>query len=133
MSRPAYVDEHRRALGVPPEQAYAAARSYAARLTRPPGRSVRVVTRLLGTDTPSGFVLTADDPPRLLTLAGRDRFSRYEMDVRVEPAPGGSVVVVATWADFPGWHGRAFRALVLGSRGHVLAVRRMLATIARLA
>ena len=129
--RPAYVDEHRRRLPVVPEQAYAAVRSYAARLAGPPGRVARVVTALLGADSPSGFEITAEDPPHQVTLAGADRFSRYEMDLRVEPAEGGAVVTVATWADFPGPTGRAFRTVVVGSRGHALAVRMMLRSIAR--
>jgi hypothetical protein len=48
----------------------------------------------------------------------------------VDPAAGsGCEVGLVTYADFPGPHGRAYRAAVVGSRGHVLAVRRMLAAI----
>lgn len=130
-SRPRYVDEHSVSLPVPPEEAYAAARSFAEQLVAPPtGRGPVLLTRLLGTDPPSGFAVAEDQPPRLLSLAGRHRFSRYVMDLRVDPAPGGSTVTVVTWADFPGPRGAVYRTLVVGSRGHVLAVRRMLAAIA---
>lgn len=130
-SRPRYVDEHSRDLPVPPEEAYTAARSYAERLVRPPtGRAPVLLTRLLGTDPPSGFAIAEEQPPRLVSLAGRHRFSRFVMDLRVDPAPGGSTVTVVTWADFPGPRGAVYRTLVIGSRGHVLAVRRMLAAIA---
>ena len=134
--RPAYVDEHARLLpGVAPERAYAAARSYAERLVRPPGPVTRVVTLLLGTDPASGFALADEQPPRLVSLSGRHRFSHYVMDLRVDPAPDGtgSTVTVVTWADFPGLQGRLYRAAVIGSRGHVLAVRRMLAAVAAVA
>jgi hypothetical protein len=101
-SRPRYVDEHSVSLPVPPEEAYAAAGSLAERLVAPPtGRALVLLTRLLGTDPPSGFAIAEDQPPRLLSLAGRHRFSRYVMDLRVDPAPGGSTVTVVTWADFP--------------------------------
>jgi hypothetical protein len=37
-----------------------------------------------------------------------------------------------TWAEFPGPAGAAYRALVIGSGGHRLVVRRMLRRVARL-
>lgn len=134
-TRPRHVDEHSVSLPVPPEEAYAAARSFAqGLLTLPTGR-VRgllagLLTRLLGTDPPSGFAMAEEQPPRLVSLAGRHRFSNYVLDLRVDPAPGGAAVTVVTWADFPGPRGAVYRTLVVGSRGHVLAVRRMLAAIA---
>ncbi len=68
----------------------------------------------------------------MLSLAGRHRFSRYVLDFRVEPdGDGGSVVTAVTYADFPGPRGAVYRTLVVGSRGHVLAVRRMLTGIRR--
>ena len=130
-SRPRHVDEHSVTLAVPPEAAYAAVRSYAAGLVGPPtGRARVLLARVLGTDPPSGFAVAEEQPPRLLSLAGRHRFSRYVLDLRVDPEPGGSTVTAVTWADFPGPRGAVYRTLVIGSRGHVLAVRRMLAGIA---
>ena len=38
-------------------------------------------------------------------------------------------MTAVTYADFPGPRGRAYRAAVIGSRGHVVAVRRILAAI----
>lgn len=129
--RPAYVDEHARLLpGVPPERAYAAARSYADRLTRSPSGVLAAFTRLWGTEPASGFAIVDEQPPALVTLAGRHRFSRYEMDLRVDPAADGSLVTVVTLADFPGARGKAYRAALMGSRGHVFAVRLMLRSIA---
>ena len=132
--RPAYVDEHARLLpGVPPERAYAAARSFAERLTRTPTGVLGAFTRVWGTEPASGFAIVDDQPPAVVTLAGRHRCSRYEMDLRVDPAAGGSVVTVVTLADFPGVRGTVYRAALVGSRGHVVAVRMMLRSIARVA
>ena len=58
---------------------------------------------------------------------GRHRFARYELTFRVDPLDDGTCRVRArTSASFPGLRGRAYRALVIGTRGHVLVVRRML-------
>ena len=79
-----------------------------------------------------GFHVTAMDPPRELTLAGSHRFSRYALIFRLdELAPGRIQLRAETRAEFPGLTGAAYRALVIGSRGHVLAVRRLLAAIKR--
>ena len=127
--RPAFVDEHATALAVPPETAYAAVRAEIDELL---GRWVSsVVTRLLGTTPRAGFEVAEDGPPRLLSLAGRHRFSSYVLEFRVESTATGSVVTAVTYADFPGPRGRVYRALVIGSRGHVFAVRRILAGIHR--
>ena len=83
-------------------------------------------------DTITGFTVAAADPPRELTLRGRHRFSRYELRFSLEPAPSGRVELHArTAAAFPGPLGRLYRALVIGTGGHRIAVRRMLTATAR--
>lgn len=125
--RPQFVDAHRSHLPVPPEEAYAAVRAEVEHLL---GRwGSHPVTRLLGTRPRAGFEIAGDDPPRLLSLAGSHRFARYVLDFRVEPGAGGSVVTARTYADFPGRLGAGYRLVVIGSHGHVLAVRRILARI----
>lgn len=127
--RPAFVDEHATTLAVPVEAAHAAVRAEVERLL---GRwASSPLTRLLGTAPRAGFEIAEADPPRLVSLAGRHRFSRYVLDFRLEPTATGSVVTAVTYADFPGRRGTMYRTLVIGSRGHVLAVRRMLAGIRR--
>lgn len=72
------------------------------------------------------------DAPRELELAGSHRFSRYALIFRLhELAPGQVQVRAETRAEFPGPPGAVYRALVIGTRGHVLAVRRLLAAIKR--
>ncbi|ATY14544.1 hypothetical protein CU254_32085 [Amycolatopsis sp. AA4] len=84
--------------------------------------------------TVPGFRVAAAEPPRLLALAGRHRFSEYRLTFRLEPGPEGQTLVRAeSRARFPGVFGAGYRLLVIGSGGHVLGMRRMLGTIARLA
>jgi hypothetical protein len=79
-----------------------------------------------------GFHVAEVSPGRELRLAGQHRFSSYGLVFRIQARDGGGTLVTAeTRAVFPGVRGRIYRALVIGTRGHVLAVRRMLAAIER--
>lgn len=69
----------------------------------------------------------APDEPAELALAGRHRFSRYALIFRVDSdRGGGSRLRAETRAEFPGMKGAVYRALVIGTRGHVLVTRRLL-------
>jgi hypothetical protein len=82
-------------------------------------------------DTVLGFAVAEVDPPRVLTLRGRHRFSRYELRFMLKSARLDRVELHArSSAAFPGSLGRVYRTLVIGSRGHVLAVRWILGQIA---
>ena len=82
-----------------------------------------------GSTTP-GFHVEVAEPPRLLVLRGAHRFSKYALSFRLDGLGEDRTRVRAeTRADFPGLHGRAYRALVIGTRGHVLATRRILKLI----
>src|SRR6201991_4326355 len=75
--------------------------------------------------TVPGFHVAELAPERLLVLAGSHRFSDYALVFRLEPLGGRRTRLVAeTRAEFPGVRGRAYRALVIGTRMHVLVVRR---------
>jgi hypothetical protein len=77
-----------------------------------------------------GFRVVRAERPVELALAGRHRFSDYSLTFAVEDLGGGrSRLRAATRAAFPGPAGRVYRALVIGSRMHVRAVRSMLAGI----
>ena len=79
-----------------------------------------------------GFHVVTADAPRELELAGSHRYSRYALILRLdEPAPGQVRLRAETRAEFPGPLGAVYRALVIGTRGHVLAVRRLLAAVKR--
>jgi hypothetical protein len=79
-----------------------------------------------------GFRVVRAEPGGDLALEGRHRFSRYALTFRIDDlAVGRSRVRAETRAVFPGLHGRAYRALVIGTGGHVLVVRRLLAAVRR--
>jgi hypothetical protein len=137
------LDEHSRTVGAGVDDVWPA---LLARLDRgfPPGRAGRVA-RLLGCadaaatgprpltegSTIPGFRVTAAVPGSHLELTGRHRFATYALTFRLDPdGPGRSHVRAESRADFPGAAGGAYRLLVVGTRGHVVVVRRMLAAIA---
>jgi len=74
-----------------------------------------------------GFHVESAEAPRELALAGRHRFSTYVLSFRLEDAsPGSTRLVAETRAAFPGLKGSVYRALVIGTRMHVLVTRRLL-------
>jgi hypothetical protein len=81
--------------------------------------------------TVPGFHVAALTPERLLVLAGSHHFSDYALCFRLEPLGGVRTRLVAeTRAVFPGAKGRVYRALVIGTRMHVLVTRRVLRGVA---
>jgi hypothetical protein len=79
---------------------------------------------------PTGFVLDEATPPTRLSLTGRHPFARYNLIFELVETPRSTEIRAVTLAAFPGIHGRLYRALVIGSGGHRIVVRRMLARIA---
>lgn len=74
-----------------------------------------------------GFVVTRVIEPAALALEGQHRFSRYGLIFSLEPTKDERTLLRAeTRADFPGVKGSAYRTLVVGARGHVLVVNRLL-------
>jgi hypothetical protein len=139
------IDQHGVAVAAPPDAVWDAVLSTLGGLfTAAPARAT---ARLLGCDPPSAsrweqaevgssvpaFRIVAADRPRLLVVAGRHRFSRYGIVFRVEPAGTGARCTAESRATFPGLLGAAYGLAVVGSGGHVVAVRRMLRSIARTA
>ena len=79
-----------------------------------------------------GFHVVAADAPRELELAGCHRFSSYALIFRLDELVNGRVQLRAeTRAEFPGVLGRIYRAMVIGTGGHVLGVKRLLAAAKR--
>jgi hypothetical protein len=80
---------------------------------------------------PAGFVLDDARPPMRFALKGRHPFAIYRWVFELDAeAPQRTRVRAATWANFPGLLGRVYRALVIGTGGHRVAVRWMLKRIA---
>ena len=85
---------------------------------------------VVGQET-NGFVVAEVKEPHRLALEGRHRFASYRLSFSVDPLAENRVQLRAkTHAYFPRLHGRIYRALVIGSGGHEIVVRRMLAAVA---
>jgi hypothetical protein len=126
-----YVDEHAITIAAPRDVVWTGLRRYATTVIGLSGGST--VARILGTVPPSGFEVADEVPGAGLTLAGRHRFSHYALVFELHDAAEGSTVLGAkTYAVFPGLQGRMYRALVIGTRIHVLATSTMLRAIRRL-
>ena len=82
------------------------------------------------TSVPTGFVLDEARRPERFALKGRHPFAAYRLVFELDPESGGTRVRAQTWAAFPGMHGRAYRALVIGTGAHRVMVGRMLRRIA---
>lgn len=79
-----------------------------------------------------GFVVARSVRPVVLALMGQHRFSRYALIFRIVEKPSGLVLLSAqTRAEFPGAKGKAYRALVIGTRGHVLVTRSIMRSVRR--
>lgn len=77
-----------------------------------------------------GFVVARSVAPVMLALMGENRFSSYALVFRIDLLPGQRCRVRAeTRATFPGASGRLYKLGVLGTRLHVVGVRRMLRTL----
>jgi len=80
---------------------------------------------------PIGFILDEARPPARFALRGRHWFAVYRWVFELDDLDGARTRLrAATWADFPGIHGKAYRALVIGSGGHRIVVRRTLKRVA---
>ena len=129
MEKLPFIDEHRIPVAASPERTWDALLRFSRRrLERPAPKAFIALWQL---EPKSGFERVAESAPRHLALRGRHRFSDYELAFDVDTGPDGVTLCATTSAVFPGLAGRAYRALVIGSRGHRLAVGYMLASIAR--
>ncbi|WP_431234948.1 hypothetical protein ACQ856_10745 [Mycolicibacterium psychrotolerans] len=120
MERLPYIDEH--AITVPADRA----------------ATWRAVLRTMCSNpddpetVPFGFILETVEQNERLALEGRHWFAIYRLIFLLEDDPaGGTRVAAQSWAAFPGFTGRIYRALVIGSGGHRVVVRDMLKRIAR--
>ena len=137
-----FIDERVRSVTAPTLQAWEAVRIVVARSM---DGLPAVVARAWGLEPPRaegqrplvsgsavpGFRAVEAHAARSLRLEGRHRFSVYRLEFLVDEADSGAVVRARSYAAFPGPQGAVYRALVISSHGHVLAMHRMLGAIAR--
>jgi hypothetical protein len=136
------VDEHATTVGAPPGEVWAALVGTLDRSFSSPqaGWYVRAVgghdrgpsgpRPLAEGSAIVGFHVVAADPGRELVLEGGHRFSSYTLTFRLDPVGAGRTRLRAeTRASFPGVLGGTYRLLVIGTRGHAVVMRRLLAAI----
>jgi hypothetical protein len=138
-----FVDEHAVIVVATPEETWEALLATVSEGTanRPGPRIARILGCAhtarrgrpgeIGSTLP-GFVVTRSIPPAVLALMGEHRFSRYALVFRIAETPLEPVLVSAeTRAEFPGGSGSVYRSLVIGTRGHRLAVEAILRAVRR--
>jgi hypothetical protein len=79
-----------------------------------------------------GFVVARVVQPAVYALEGQHRYARYGLIFSLEPTKDERTLLRAeTRADFPGLKGGVYRTLVIGTRGHVAVVKRLLGAAKR--
>ncbi|HWG92573.1 MAG TPA: hypothetical protein VNZ52_17130 [Candidatus Thermoplasmatota archaeon] len=142
-----FIDEHARVVAASPEAVWAGIGRVMTRVTR--GSVAERYARAIRCDPISAtgafpaegsaiaaFRVARAAPPRELVLAGRHRFSEYQLVFRLDPVEGKDAATrlrAETRAVFPGALGRAYRLGVITTGGHAFAVRRILAKVAKVA
>jgi hypothetical protein len=125
-----FIDEHAIAIAAPRDAVWKALERHVAAFLRRTEASL--LARLLGTEPRAGFAIAERAPTDRLTLAGRHRFARYRLAfVLTDAADGATRLLARTHAEFPGVRGRAYRALVIGTRLHVVATSWILRSVRR--
>jgi hypothetical protein len=140
-----YIDEHRIRIGATPDAVWEALvsvlRTQGGAVPLPLARAWGLTpgerrgdwsAPLRAGDSVPGFEVADVQRARRLALRGQHRFSRYALVFELEPTDtDGCTLRAQSWAAFPGVAGAAYRVLVIGTRGHRLAVRRLLRSVAR--
>lgn len=119
-----------RALTAVVEQAFTipGARPYA-RLVRCADTAPDGPRPLAAGSTIPGFHVAIADPGVRLVLAGHHAFSHYTFAFDLHDDGRRTVLSAETRAAFPGRGGRLYRLAVIGTRGHVVVVRGLLARV----
>lgn len=79
-----------------------------------------------------GFLVVRVVKPAVYALEGDHRYAAYGLVFRLDEHLDGTTTLRAeTRGDFPGLKGRLYRGLVIGTRGHVLAVLSVLRAVRR--
>jgi len=120
MERLSYIDEHAITVHADREETWSALLHVMCRDPHDPST------------VPAGFGLDEARPPVRFALKGRHPFAVYRWVFELDETDDDSRTRLRalTWADFPGIHRKIYRALVIGTGGHRVAVRWTLKRIA---
>jgi len=120
MERLPYIDEHAITVDADREETWSALLRVMCRDPHNPS------------SVPTGFALDEARRPERFALKGRHPFAVYRWVFELDETDDDSRTRLRalTWAAFPGIHGRIYRALVIGTGGHRVAVRWTLKRIA---
>jgi hypothetical protein len=104
MERLPYIDEHATTIDANRDETWSALLRVMCRDPQDPST------------VPTGFVVDEVRPPERFALKGRHPFAVYRWVFELAAAPAGRTRLrAATWAAFPGAHGKIYRALVIGT------------------
>jgi hypothetical protein len=135
-----YIDDHEVTVEAPPERVWDA---LARMLVGARGPVMAAGVHLLGThprgfsgplaanSTIPGFRVAVCAPFETLALEGSHRFSTYALTFRLVAGGATTTLHAESRAAFPGLHGRLYRALVIRSGAHGVAVHAMLERVRR--
>ena len=129
MSTLPFIDEHRVHVRAPLAPTWDAVMMLARRLSERP--APRAFAALWQLEPATGFAIASSSAPERIALVGGHRFARYELAFELHPAGDSVEVRARTSAEFPRAAGRLYRALVIDTGGHGVAVRAMLRRIGR--
>ncbi len=119
MERLPYIDEHATTVEANREETWSALLRVMCRDPHDPST------------VPIGFVVDEARAPERFALKGRHPFAVYRLVFELDEESAHRTRLRAlTWAAFPGVHGKVYRALVIGTGAHRIAVRGMLKRIA---
>jgi hypothetical protein len=125
---PPYVDQHDVVVRAGRERVWAALTSYVDGVLA--SRRSPLFVWIWDPEPASGFAVDSRVEGERIELVGRHRFSRYRLVFSLDgTAP--TTLAATTYAAFPGPHGAAYRVLVIRTRLHVVATRRMLEVVRR--
>ncbi|MFE9581871.1 hypothetical protein ACFYO1_36225 [Nocardia sp. NPDC006044] len=119
MERLSYIDQHARSIDANRDRVWKALLEVMCKDPADPST------------VPGGFVLDEAAVPSRLALKGRHWFSVYALVFELDDEGANRTRIRAeSWGNFPGLHGKIYRALVIGTGGHKIVVRGLLRRIA---
>lgn len=120
-----YIDERTLRVDAPRERVWSSLQRYVEAMLA--GNARNPLLAPLGLQPRAGFAVAENVEQQRLALAGQHRFSRYRLVFELTDEHGGATRVHAhSYGAFPGLHGGVYRALVIGTRLHVVATNHLL-------